>query len=87
MVLACFVVVVTSSSQVMESSVTNDANTSADSFNTKPSLISSRLHSDTTYDSENTLSSQANVALLDDTGVTTNSDDPSKSEVITDKVF
>ena len=84
--------IVTGSSQVLQSSVATDVtdgNISIESIITKPSLTSSRLHSDTACDSDDNTPHLSNehYPLLSDAQMTTNSDDLSKSEVTSDQVM
>ena len=81
--------IVTSSPQVLQSSVATDSNVSIDSDKTRPSLASSRLQYDITCDSEDTVphpSSHEDHPLLSDKQNTANSVDILKSEVTIDKV-
>ena len=77
--------IVTSSPQVLQSSIDTDANVSVDTIITKPALTSSRLQSDTT-ESNTPIPSHDNHPLLNDNRVTAD-DDVLKSEVTSDKVL
>ena len=81
----CICVIVTSSSQVLQSSIVTDGNISIDSIITKPSL---RLHPDATCVSDDNTPnlSNENHPLLSDSQITTNSDDLLKLEVTSDQV-
>lgn len=77
--------IVTGSSQVLQSTIATDVNISIESVITKPSLTSSRLHSDATCDSDDNAPNE-NHPLLSDSEITTNNDDLFKLEVTSDQV-
>ena len=76
----------TGSSQVLQSTIATDVNNiSIESIITKPSLTSSRLHSDATCDNDDNTPDE-NHPLLSASQITTSSNDLLKSEVTSDQV-